>query len=83
VELFEEIRREHARRAGTIRAVVKKLGVHRRMVRALASVIPPERELAVRNKPRRKLFFYPYPYDSTSPSRVQVTLDQAMLLNSC
>jgi hypothetical protein len=31
VELFEEIRREHAHGAGTTRAVAKKLGVHRRM----------------------------------------------------
>jgi hypothetical protein len=53
MELFEEIRREHAHGADTIRAVAKKLGVHRRMVRqALASAIPPERKLAVRNKLR-------------------------------
>ncbi len=50
VELFEEIRREHVHGSGSIRAVAKKLGVHRRMVRqALASAIPPERKLAVRN----------------------------------
>ena len=36
----------------TIQGVAKKLGVHRRMVRqALASAIPPERKLPVRNKP--------------------------------
>ena len=53
VELFEEIRREHAQGTGTIRAVAKKLGVHRRMVRlALANAIPPKRKLAVRNKPQ-------------------------------
>src|SRR6266581_2470075 len=52
VELFEEIRREHVHGAGSIRAVAKKLGVHRRMVRqALASAVPPERKVAVRSKP--------------------------------
>jgi hypothetical protein len=33
VELFEQIRREHAYGVGTIQGVAKKLGVHRRMVR--------------------------------------------------
>ena len=38
VELYEQIRREYEHGAGTIRAVARKLGVHRREVRkALAS----------------------------------------------
>jgi hypothetical protein len=41
VELFEEIRREHVHGAGTIRAVAKKLGVHRRMVRQAAESNSP------------------------------------------
>jgi transposase len=44
VELFEEIRREHAR-GETILALAKKYQVHRRMVRqALANAQPPERK---------------------------------------
>jgi transposase len=53
VELFEQIRREHAYGAGTIQGVAKKLGVHRRMVReALADAVPRERKIAIRPKPR-------------------------------
>jgi hypothetical protein len=47
VELYEQIRREYEHGVGTIRAVAKKLGVHRRMVReALADALPPERKKA-------------------------------------
>ena len=53
VELFEEIRREYEHGVGTIRGVAKKLGLHRRMVReALASAVPRERKIAVREKPK-------------------------------
>jgi ActR/RegA family two-component response regulator len=34
VELFEQIRREYEFGVGTIKGVARKLGVHRRMVRA-------------------------------------------------
>ena len=45
MELFEQIRREYEYGVGTVRAVAKKLGVHRRMVRqALHDALPPERK---------------------------------------
>ena len=53
MELFEAIRREYEHGAGTIRAVAKKLGVHRRMVRqALASAVPAERKQPQREQPK-------------------------------
>lgn len=52
MELFEEMRRDHA--AGqTIKAIAVKHGVHRRMVRqAVASAIPPARKAGVRERPK-------------------------------
>ena len=44
MELYEQIRREYEHGAGTIRAVARKVGVHRREVRkALASAVPAQR----------------------------------------
>jgi hypothetical protein len=53
VELYEQIRREYEHGAGTIRAVARKLGVHRREVRkALTSAVPAERKIPERERPR-------------------------------
>lgn len=51
MELYEEIRREYEHGAGTIRAVARKLGVHRREVRkALNSAVPAERKIPDRER---------------------------------
>ena len=53
MELYEQIRREYEHGAGTIREVVRRLGVHRREVRrALASAVPPERKKPERERPK-------------------------------
>jgi len=53
VELYEQIRREYEHGAGTIRAVARKMGVHRREVRkALASAVPAERKIPERERPK-------------------------------
>ena len=53
MERYEQIRREYEHGAGTIRAVARRLGVHRREVRqALASAMPPERKRPERERPR-------------------------------
>lgn len=53
VELFEQIRREHAFGEGSIRSVAKKLGIHRRLVRqAIESALPPDRLYTPRAAPR-------------------------------
>jgi excisionase family DNA binding protein len=53
VEPYEQIRREYEFGAGTVRAVARKLGVHRREVRrALANGMPPDRKKPQRERTR-------------------------------
>ena len=53
VELFEQIRRQHQFGGGSIRALAKSFGVHRRTVRqALECALPPERKTPARSRPR-------------------------------
>ena len=53
MELYEQIRQEYEHGAGTIRAVARKLGVHRREVRkALASAMPAARKVPEREQPK-------------------------------
>jgi hypothetical protein len=53
VELFEQIRREYELGGVKIRALARKFGVHRRVVRqALASAVPPARQLPHRERPK-------------------------------
>ena len=57
VELYEQIRQEYEHGTGTIRAVARKLGVHRREVRkALASAVPAERKIPDRERRRSCCF---------------------------
>lgn len=53
MELYEQIRREYEHGAGTICAVARRLGVHRREVRrALTSALPPDRKKPKRERPK-------------------------------
>jgi transposase len=53
VELFEQTRREYEHGDGTIRGIAKKLGIHRRIVRAaVLSAVPVERKTPVRERPK-------------------------------
>jgi hypothetical protein len=53
VELFEQIRREYDYGVGTIKAVARKLGIRRRMLRkALGDAVPRERKINTCGKPR-------------------------------
>jgi hypothetical protein len=59
VELYEQIRREYEHGAVTIRAVARKLGVHRREVRkAPVSAMPVDRKIPDRERPSRRRRFH-------------------------
>ena len=52
VELFEQIRKTHAREEVSIRELSRRFDVHRRTVRqAIASAIPPPRKMTPRRRP--------------------------------
>lgn len=46
MELYEQIRQEYERGAGTIRAVARKFGVHRREVQPAAPGLPQQSRAA-------------------------------------
>lgn len=88
MELFEQIRREHAYGVGTIQGVAKKLGVHRRMVReALADAVPRERKIAIRPKPRleavRSFIEAILEADQTVPRKQRHTAQSDLVPHSC
>lgn len=69
-ELFDRIRRDSWQRQLSIRALSKKYGVHRRLVReALASPVPVPRRRPVRTSPRME------PYKKTVDSWLRADLE--------
>ncbi|UXY25174.1 IS21 family transposase [Streptomyces sp. HUAS TT20] len=69
-ELFDRIRRDSWQRQLSIRALSKKYGVHRRLVReALSSPVPTPRRRAVRTSPRME------PYKKTVDAWLRADLE--------
>ena len=79
MELFEQIRREFDHGVGTIKAVARKLGIHRRMVReALGDAVPRERKINTHGKRRIEPV---HPAQETHfPERIPVAMGKAMRL---